>query len=434
MAYTLPISILLCGVIGLSLAYSGPDLPPGPYCGRTNECCKNREDRCSHYILGTMCYCDEFCDRPNGRDDCCPDYQPVCDPQSTPPPGEIKKPDPCRHGGRIYRTGDTRKEGCNTCECVFEYEQNNWQCSRDPCIIDDDVISYVNRDYRLGWRASNYSQFYNKKLKDGLIFKLGTFKLSQELYHLGAVNYDKDIDYPRQFDSRQNWANFITPVVDQGWCGSDWAVSLATIISDRFAIQSKGAERVRLSPQTLLSCNVRRQQGCKGGHIDTAWRFASVHGMVDEDCYPYKARVTTCPFRAEGNLLSDGCRPLVADRQDRYKVGPPSRLVKEQDVMYDIMVSGPIQAVMTVYQDFFHYSGGIYRHSMFGDQQMKGYHSVRIVGWGEQNGDKYWLVANSWGPEWGENGYFRIARGVNESGIESFMVSVLCDVTESSMK
>lgn len=46
---------------------------------------------------------------------------------------------------------------------------------------------------------------------------------------------------------------------------------------------------------------------------------------------------------------------------------------------------------MTVYQDFFHYNGGIYRHSNFGDQQMKGYHSVRIVGWGEQNGEKYWV-------------------------------------------
>ncbi|CAH2097853.1 unnamed protein product [Euphydryas editha] len=86
---------------------------------------------------------------------------------------------------------------------------------------------------------------------------------------------------------------------------------------------------------------------------------------------------------------------------------------------------------MEVYQDFFHYRDGVYRRTPYGNTQMKGYHSVRVVGWGEERGDKYWIVANSWGPQWGENGYFRIARGSNESGIESFVVTVLSDVTRA---
>lgn len=64
----------------------------------------------------------------------------------------------------------------------------------------------------------------------------------------------------------------MSDIKDQGWCGSSWAVSTATVASDRFAIQSKGREHVNLSAQHLLSC-VRQQQGCKGGHLDRAWNY-----------------------------------------------------------------------------------------------------------------------------------------------------------------
>ncbi|XP_075985293.1 secreted Wg-interacting molecule [Anticarsia gemmatalis] len=430
MAYTLQLLLVLCGVVGLSCAYYGPDLPPGPYCGTRDQCCSDRQDQCSRPILDTLCYCDSFCNRTRGHDDCCPDYEEVCLGLSPP----TKLTEPCRHAGKLYLPGSSREDGCNTCECVLEDGITRWSCSQEACIIDGEVISRVNQDPRLGWRAYNYTQFYGKKLTDGLIYKLGTLKLSRETSRLGPINYDKEIPYPREFDARTRWPNYISPVVDQGWCGSDWAVSLSTIVSDRFAIQSNGAEKVILSPQTLLSCNVKGQQGCKGGHIDNAWIYAKNRGLVDESCFPYKAQLTRCPFKPRGNLIDTGCKPVVPQRTDRYKVGPPGRLTKEKDIMYDIMQSGPVQAVMTVYQDFFHYRDGIYRRSRYGNHEFKGYHSVRVVGWGEENGDKYWIVSNSWGPEWGENGYFRIARGNNESGIENFVVTVLSDVTEAYLR
>lgn len=377
-----------------------------------------------------MCYCDEFCNRTNGHDDCCPDYLEVCLGISPPP----NLTEPCRHGNKLYLPGDTREDGCNTCECVLVNDRTEWKCGQDPCMIDGQIIYRVNAEPRFGWRAYNYTQFLGKKLKDGLTYKLGTFPLSEMTKRIGSQIWDKDIRYPSHFDARERWPKFISPIVDQGWCGSDWAVSLSTIVSDRFAIQSNGAEKVILSPQTLLSCNVRGQQGCTGGNIDTAWIFAKNHGLVDEHCFPYKASITRCPFKPHGNLISDGCKPVVPQRSSRYKVGPPGRLSQENDIMYDIMQSGPIQAVMTVYQDFFHYRDGIYRRSRFGNNELKGLHSVRVVGWGEERGDKYWIVANSWGTEWGENGYFRIARGDNESGIEMFMVTVLSDVTEAYLK
>ncbi|KPJ00735.1 Tubulointerstitial nephritis antigen [Papilio xuthus] len=373
----------------------------------------------------------------------------------------------------------------------------DWHCEDDPCLMSSSVVEGVNRGGS-SWRAYNYPEFRNKKLKEGLIYKLGTFPLNAETRRMGPLRYDKDVPYPTQFDARTRWPGFISPIVDQGWCGSDWAVSLAGVASDRFAIQSNGAENMVLSPQTLLSCNVRAQQGCHGGHIDVAWNFARGHGLVDEKCFPYKASVTRCPFRPRGNLIQDGCMPLVKRRTSRYKLGPPAKLshekdimydimesgpvqvdekcfpykasvtrcpfrprgnliqdgcmplVKrrtsryklgppaklshEKDIMYDIMESGPVQAVMTVYQDFFHYRDGVYRRSYHGNNELKGFHSVRIIGWGEDRGDRYWVVANSWGRQWGENGYFRIARGSNEADIESFVVTGLSDVTEANQK
>ena len=78
-----------------------------------------------------------------------------------------------------------------------------------------------------------------------------------------------------------------------------------------------------------------------------------------------------------------------------------------------------------VYDDFFNYKGGIYQHTGLRDQvnpfQLTN-HAVTLVGYGEDNGVKFWTVKNSWGETWGESGYFRIRRGVDECAIESIAV------------
>lgn len=105
---------------------------------------------------------------------------------------------------------------------------------------------------------------------------------------------------------------------------------------------------------------------------------------------------------------------------------------------------------MRVYQDFFSYDSGVYEHSEIAERYESGYHSVRIIGWGEESSLKYWvsvklillpfysinfinslllnlplqLAVNSWGHQWGEDGLFRIQRGTNECEIESFVLGV----------
>merc|ERR1712187_102291 len=80
-----------------------------------------------------------------------------------------------------------------------------------------------------------------------------------------------------------------------------------------------------------------------------------------------------------------------------------------------IMAGGPMEVAFTVNSDFENYASGIYHHVTGGPV---GGHAVKVVGWGEEGGVKYWKIANSWNPYWGEKGYFRIRRGNNEGGIE----------------
>lgn len=84
------------------------------------------------------------------------------------------------------------------------------------------------------------------------------------------------------------------------------------------------------------------------------------------------------------------------------------------------MTYGPVEAAFTVYEDFLSYKSGVYHH-VTGSQL--GGHAIKILGWGVQDNTPYWLVANSWNTDWGNQGFFLIKRGSNECGIESGVVA-----------
>lgn len=93
----------------------------------------------------------------------------------------------------------------------------------------------------------------------------------------------------------------------------------------------------------------------------------------------------------------------------------------EKAIMEEIQTNGPVSATFTVYDDFFYYDSGVYSHVYGG---LVGGHAVRMIGWGEESGTPYWLVANSWAEDWGINGFFKIKRG-NECGIENDVTAAL---------
>ena len=79
--------------------------------------------------------------------------------------------------------------------------------------------------------------------------------------------------------------------------------------------------------------------------------------------------------------------------------------MREQYVKKEIKNGGPVQGSMTVYYDFYQYQSGIYHHV---SGAYEGGHAIKIIGWGRKGFTKYWIAANSWGTNWGEEGYFKI--------------------------
>ncbi|XP_068972753.1 tubulointerstitial nephritis antigen-like [Bombus flavifrons] len=412
------------------------DLPAGPYCAKwypQGDCCTGRQDECSTPILSTVCYCDDFCNREK-QEDCCPDYWSHCkgiEPNITlPPPQETRR---CYFQGKYYNQDQTFTINCNICKCTVMGRDTEVFCEQHRCLQNPELIDEINSQ-DLSWRARNYSEFWGRTLDEGVKLRLGTLNPSRSVYRMNSVRriYDPE-SLPREFDARIRWPREISDIDDQGWCGASWAISATRVASDRFALMSKGADSVLLSAQHLLSCNNRGQQACSGGYLDRAWLYMRKFGLVDEDCYPWEGTNVQCKLRKRTDLKTAGCRPPVNPlRTELYKVGPAYRLGNETDIMYEILTSGPVQATMKVYQDFFSYESGIYKHTATTEHYAFGYHSVRIIGWGEDTSAhrhrnlpiKYWLVVNSWGQQWGESGLFRIQRGTNECDIESFVVAV----------
>ncbi|KAG1688935.1 Tubulointerstitial nephritis antigen-like [Nymphon striatum] len=371
-----PIYSLLCLAVLLTAGYCILDIE-GDFCRarRGEQCCPGRADDCSAPILGTLCYCDKFCNR-TSNDDCCPDFWSHC--------LGIFRPKPERRG-----VGEPQIIHCSG----------------------------------------------GKTLDEGIRLRLGTFKPTRLTMNMNEIHNQDHPTLPENFDSRQKWPNLIQPVRDQGDCASSWAFSTTALASDRLGIQSNGQERKVLSPQNLLSCQNSRQKGCKGGHLDRAWWYIRKYGVVTEDCYPYDSGKTAarapCYISRRANPLSVECPNQRGKQSMLYRSAPPYKIShQDKEIMLEISKNGPVQATYKVKRDFFMYKSGVYRHQQSGPgESAYDYHSVRIIGWGVDKTDprnpiKYWLCANSWGRYWGENGYFRIVRGENECDIEMFVIGI----------
>merc|ERR1711959_239943 len=118
---------------------------------------------------------------------------------------------------------------------------------------------------------------------------------------------------------------------------------------------------------------------------------------------------------------ADAQAPHNDFESDKYTFSGRTQSAEGPDAIKQaIMQGGPVETAFTVYSDFENYVSGIYHHV---SGSMAGGHAVRIVGWGSEDGQKYWKIANSWNPYWGEKGYFRIRRGNNEGGIEDMVTA-----------
>ena len=206
-------------------------------------------------------------------------------------------------------------------------------------------------------------------------------------------------DLPETFDGREQWPNCVQAVRDQQRCGSCWAFSAAVAFSQRICKITDGKTKVTLSPQHSVSCDPNNF-GCNGGYLDKTWAFYENPGVVDDDCFPYES----------GNGTTTKCISECRNGAEwkTYKAKNSKALSNIDAIKKDLVENGYVQTGFTVYSDFMSYKGGIYEHK---SGYVMGGHAVVIVGWGVENGVNYWIVQNSWGDKWGENGFFRIKFG-----------------------
>jgi len=200
---------------------------------------------------------------------------------------------------------------------------------------------------------------------------------------------------PTALDWRNNGGNFVTGMRDQGNCGSCWAFAATAALESNVLISQKAPNvELNLSEQVVVSCS--GAGSCDGGYIDTVSDFIRDTGVPVETCYPYTA--------TDGNC-ANACANWQASAYDiqswQYVATTSPTAEGIKNALYNY---GPLLTTMAVYSDFFYYTSGVYSYS---SGYLEGYHAITVVGYNDSG--SYFIVKNSWGPGWGESGYFRIA-------------------------
>lgn len=283
-------------------------------------------------------------------------------------------------------------------------------------------------------------------------------------------------DLPINFDGVKIWKPFLQDVRSQGLCGSCWAFSTLFCLAARLSIYSKGKYSYDFSPAKMVYCGITLPEtegsnlekikkmlsngtrydyfqkkinagesdtyGCSGETLINAWQFLYRTGVPENSCLMYGDEKNPKNIKINLTLKEDimyNCADFVSPSFDfcpsskKYMVShraggyyfvpgvknteDPTKSGSEYNIRKEIYKWGPVSSGMMVYDDFIDWEGnGIYEYDK--KSQLIGGHAIVILGWGEKNGKKYWIVRNSWGEEWGDKGYFKILRGVNHCEIE----------------
>ncbi|KAJ4456615.1 putative C1 family cathepsin B20 [Paratrimastix pyriformis] len=217
---------------------------------------------------------------------------------------------------------------------------------------------------------------------------------------------------PDSFDLRAQFPECVslTNPLNQQTCGSCWTFSSTGAAADRACIAEQA--NTIMAPQYQLSCDRSCfsgsslcQAGCKGGYLALAFAFQKANGVVPQSCVAYQNQVTDCMTTCDDGSALKPIKPSTF-----------ARLTTVSQMQASLMAGGTLAAVYQVYTDNYDYVSGVYRH---GVNETDGYHAIKIVGWGSEGGVPFWWIQNSWGPDFGLSGYFKMLRGSNECGIES---------------
>jgi len=194
----------------------------------------------------------------------------------------------------------------------------------------------------------------------------------------------------------------VTPVKDQGMCGSCWAFSATGGMEGMWA--KKHGYLVSMSEQQLVDCtDSQLREGCNGGRYIKGWDYVAKHGAMSESSYPYEAQDGTCRF--------DDAH-VVAHVHGHVRVSS-----NESSIEAALAEIGyPISITISASSSWAHYESGVYDDPSCKEGKLD--HAVLLVGYDKTGHEPYWIVKNSWGAEWGDAGYINMKMGVNSCGLQ----------------
>ncbi|CAL1393226.1 unnamed protein product [Linum trigynum] len=267
-------------------------------------------------------------------------------------------------------------------------KEARYQIFKDNADIVDSFNAAGDKPYKLG--TNQFADLTNEEFRATRNRFKGHMCSAQQ----GPFRYENVTAVPTTMDWRKKGA--VTPIKDQGQCGSCWAFSAVGAMEG--ITQLSTGKLVSLSEQELVDCDTKGDdQGCSGGLMDDAFKFIIKNkGLTTESNYPYSAADGSCSASKEGNHAATikGYEDVPANSE--------SALLKA-------VASQPISVAIDAGDSSFQlYESGIFT----GECGTELDHGVTAVGYGESGGMKYWLIKNSWGAQWGEEGYIRMQRDI----------------------
>lgn len=281
------------------------------------------------------------------------------------------------------------------------YESYEEELYREQVFIDNyQLIMEHNQvdTHNFKLEMNEYMDKYSHEMTKGYIPSFNYYlRKTRNCLEFGNDITCPEVDtLPQVVDWREH--NAVTPVKNQGQCGSCWSFSATGAMEGAWSIAN--GELVSFSEQQLMDCSkLYGNMGCNGGLMDSAFRYAIDNGMCEEEQQPYEAVDGSCKdVTCSKSYEFDECYDVEPLNQYALKVA-----VSKQPVSVAIQADKPI---------FQFYSSGVIDSDSCGTSLD---HGVLVVGYGTENGIDYWLVKNSWGPEWGDEGYVKIARDDNST-------------------
>jgi len=201
---------------------------------------------------------------------------------------------------------------------------------------------------------------------------------------------------PSSFDWRTK--GVVTPVKDQGQCGSCWAFSATEGVESAWIFAKHPS--VELAPQQIVDCD-QSDQGCNGGDLPTAFEYVKQNGMEPESDYPYAAVDQDCQYNSQDVVARIKSWGYATQSQD------------ENQMLQASYTYGPLSICVDA-SNWSSYEGGVVTSDCGTDLD----HCVQLVGWDTYtDGTPYWIIRNSWGTSWGINGFIYVERGQDLCGV-----------------